>query len=54
VPFDLRGQGIGEFIRHAFKEISVRLVTQTLRDKVLVVAEPDSAQDLESQDTARP
>jgi hypothetical protein len=54
VPFDLPAPNVGEFIRHAFKRISVRLVTQTLRDQVLVVAEPGSAQDRESQDTERP
>ena len=53
VPFDLPAPSVEEFIRHAFKRISVRLVTQTLRDQVLV-AEPASAQDLESQDTQRP
>jgi hypothetical protein len=54
VPFDLPAPNVEEFIRHAFKRISVRLVTQTLRDQVLVVAEPGSAQDRESQDTERP
>jgi hypothetical protein len=43
VPFDLPEPSIEEFIRHGFKAISVRLVTQTLRDQVLVVAEPGSA-----------
>jgi hypothetical protein len=42
VPFDLPEPGIEEFIRQAFKAISVRLVAQTLRDQVLVVAEPGS------------
>jgi len=37
VPFDLPEPNVEEFIRHAFKRISVRLVTQTLRDQVLVV-----------------
>jgi hypothetical protein len=32
----------------------VRLVTQTLRDQVLVVAEPGSTQDIGSHDTQRP
>lgn len=53
VPFDLPAPSVEEFIRHAFKRISVWLVTQTLCDQVLV-AEPASAQDLESQDTQRP
>jgi hypothetical protein len=43
VSFDLPAPNVGEFIRHAFKRISVRLVTQTLRDQVLVVDEPGSA-----------
>jgi hypothetical protein len=55
VPFDLPAPSVEGFIRHAFKEISVRLVTQTLRDQVLVVAEPGLTQDLESNpDTQRP
>ena len=55
VPFDLPAPSVEGFIRHAFKEISVRLVTQTLRDQVLVVAEPGSTQDLASKpDTQRP
>jgi hypothetical protein len=37
VPFDLPEPNVEDFIRHAFKRISVRLVTQTLRDQVLVV-----------------
>jgi hypothetical protein len=36
VPFELPEPSVEEFIRHAFKRISVRLVTQTLRDQVLV------------------
>jgi hypothetical protein len=51
VPFDLPEPSVEEFIRHAFKRISVRLVTQTLRDQVLVIAELGSAQNLETQDT---
>ena len=34
-------------IRHAFKRISIRLVTQALRDQVLVVTELRLAEDLE-------
>jgi hypothetical protein len=37
-----------DFIMHAFKRISVRLVTQALRDKVLVVTELRWAEDLEA------
>ena len=38
VQFDLAEPGVEEFIRKAFKRISVRLVAQHLRDQVLVVA----------------
>jgi hypothetical protein len=54
VPFDLPAPSVEEFIRQAFKRISVRLVTQTLRDQVLVVAEPGSTLDIGSHDTKRP
>ena len=37
VQFDLAEPNVEEFIRHAFKRISVRLVTQALRDQILVV-----------------
>jgi hypothetical protein len=40
VPFNLPEPNVDDFIRHAFKRISVRLVTQTLRDQVLVIIEP--------------
>ena len=43
VAFNLPEPNVEDFIRHAFKRISVRLVTQTVRDQVLVVAEPGSA-----------
>jgi hypothetical protein len=39
VRFDLAQPGVEEFIRHAFTRISVRLVTQTVRDQVLLVTE---------------
>ena len=42
VQFDLPEPNVEEFIRHAFKRISVRLVTQAIRDQVLVVTEPSS------------
>ena len=54
VSFDLPAPSVEEFIRQAFRRISVRLVTQTLRDQVLVVAEPGSTQDIGSHDTQRP
>jgi hypothetical protein len=37
VPFDLPERSVEDFIKHAFKRISVRMVTQTLHDQVLVV-----------------
>jgi hypothetical protein len=47
VQFNLPEPNVDDFIRHAFKRISVRLVTQTLRDQVLVVSELRPAEDLE-------
>jgi hypothetical protein len=44
VPFDIPEPNVEEFIRHAFKRISVRLVTQDLGDQVLVV-EPHQPED---------
>ena len=46
VPFDVPAPNVETFIRQAFKRISVRLVTQTLRDQVLVVAEPRATEDI--------
>jgi hypothetical protein len=46
VQFDLGHPGVEEFIRHAFTRISVRLVTQTLRDQVLLVTESRPLPDL--------
>jgi hypothetical protein len=37
-----------ELMRHAFSRISVRLVTQPLRDHALVVTEPNSIPDIEA------
>jgi hypothetical protein len=39
VPFDLPEASAEEFIRHAFSRISVRLVTQPLHDRALVVTD---------------
>jgi hypothetical protein len=47
VQFNLPEPNVEDFIRHAFKQISVRLVTQALRDQVLVVTELRPAEDLE-------
>ncbi len=44
VQFDLAEPGVEEFIRKAFKRISVRLVAQHLRDQVLVVAKSSPAE----------
>jgi|RhiMethySRZTD1v2_1073278.scaffolds.fasta_scaffold676256_2 hypothetical protein len=38
---------VRDFIRHAFKRISVRFVTQPLRDQVLVAGELRPTEDLE-------
>jgi hypothetical protein len=46
VQFNLPEPNVDDFIRHAFKRISVRLVTQTLRDQVLVVSDLRPAEDL--------
>jgi hypothetical protein len=48
VPFVLPEASAEEFIRHAFSRISVRLVTQPLRDHALLVAEPSSTGDIPS------
>ena len=48
VPFDVPAPNVEDFIRQAFKRISVRFVTQTLRDQVLVVAEPSATEDIEA------
>jgi hypothetical protein len=42
VPFPVPESKVEPLIRHAFGEISVRLVTQRLRDHALVVGEPRS------------
>ena len=47
VQFNLPEPNVEDFIRHAFKRISIRLVTQALRDQVLVVTELRLAEDLE-------
>jgi hypothetical protein len=46
VPFDIAEPDAGDFIRRTFRRISVWMVTQDLRDQVLVVNEPRSAEDL--------
>jgi hypothetical protein len=44
VRFDIPEMDAGDFISHAFRRISVRLVIQDLRDQALMVSEPSSAQ----------
>jgi hypothetical protein len=40
VAFDIAELNVEDLIRHAFRRISIRLVTRHLRDLVLVVTEP--------------
>ena len=40
VAFDLPEPNVGDFIRRAFRRISVRLLAQLVRNDVLVVAKP--------------
>jgi hypothetical protein len=46
VQFNLPAPSVEEFISHAFRRISVRLVTEDLRDQVLVVTESGATPDL--------
>jgi hypothetical protein len=46
VEFNLPAPNVEEFISHAFRRVSVRLVTEDLRDQVLVVTEPSATPDL--------
>jgi hypothetical protein len=45
VPFDLPEPNVEDFIRRAFRRISVRLVAQLSRDQVLAITEPNSAEE---------
>jgi hypothetical protein len=45
MPFDIPEPNVEDFLRFAFRRISVRLVTQELHDEVLVVIEPPQAED---------
>jgi hypothetical protein len=47
VEFNVPAPNAEDFIRHAFRRISVRLVTGDLRDQVLVVTESSTTPDLE-------
>jgi len=46
VQIDLAQPSFDDFIRNAFTRISVRLVTETFRDQVLVVTESRPLSDL--------
>jgi hypothetical protein len=48
VPFDIPEPNVEDFIRHAFRRISVRLMTQDLQDQVFVVIESQQAEDSEA------
>jgi hypothetical protein len=48
VPFDIPEPNVEDFIRHAFRRISVRLMTQDLQDQVFVVIESQQAEDNEA------
>ena len=48
VPFDIPEPHVEDFIRHAFRRISVRLVKQDLLQQVLVVTESSPGEDLEA------
>ena len=43
VRFDIPEMDAGDFISHAFRRISVRLVIQDLRDQAPMVSDPNSA-----------
>jgi hypothetical protein len=46
LPFEIPEPNVEEFMRHALRRISVRLLRQDLGDQVLVVSEPRTAKDL--------
>ena len=48
VPFDIPDPNVEDFIRHAFRRISVRLMTQDLQDQVFVVIGSQQAEDSEA------
>jgi hypothetical protein len=47
VQFNLPEPNVDEFIRHAFRRMAVRLVTEALRDQVLVVTASSSTPDID-------
>jgi len=48
VSFDIPEPNVADLMRHAFKRISIRLVTQHFRDHPLVVTERNSTEDIEA------
>jgi hypothetical protein len=48
VQFNLPESNVDEFIRHAFRRMTVRLVTEALRDQVLVVTASSSTTDIDA------
>jgi hypothetical protein len=48
VEFNLPEPNVDEFIRHAFRRMAVRLVTEALRDQVLVVTASSSTTDIDA------
>jgi hypothetical protein len=49
VPFEIPEPNVEDLIRHAFRRISVRLVTQHFRDHALIVIRPRATEDVEAQ-----
>jgi len=45
VPFDIPEPNVEDFIRRAFRRISIRLVAQLFRDQILTVTEPNSLEE---------
>jgi hypothetical protein len=45
VPFDIPELNVEDFIRGAFRRISIRLVAQLFRDQVLAITEPNSPEE---------
>jgi hypothetical protein len=44
MPFDVPEPNVEDFLKFAFRQISVRLVKQELHDQALVVIEPRQAE----------
>jgi hypothetical protein len=47
-PFDIPEPNVEDFLTHAFRRISVRLVTQRLRDQLIFVIKPGSVEGLDA------